>query len=317
MAFYFNPSRQHPLVPPEAGPQLDAARNTAALSARRDESLASVLSARSESPSLDTEWVVFSPQLSSRESVHQDEATTPGDDADIDDAASSDISVMDDAGGATGGTATPLAFPSHGGDGSFLLRSDLSDRINQWRLDQSQLVFSELQRLERRLFSRSPSVGAGLDDHGAFVPDLAESPGTSAANANEDRKESVWDRVTRKVVREWIGLSDEVLEIVSGERFVDGPPRGSHKHLDNLPPGWEAAVVARVFRELGISRVNVALVRAIGERLMALNPHSRAKRFVYDDRPFAAPPFARHYWEDSILSPNYWEQASSVSTPVW
>jgi hypothetical protein len=177
----------------------------------------------------------------------------------------------------------------------------LTDRINQWRLDQSQLVFSELQRLERRLFSRTPSVLNDESDNGP--------------NENE----STWERVTRKVMKEWIGLSDEVLEVVCGERYVDAPPRQIYKHLGNLPPGWESAVVSRVFRELSIPRAtNITLFRVLGERLLALTSKTNMTKFLYDDKSIVPQVYlARHYWEDSILSSNYWEQGSSVSTPVW
>jgi hypothetical protein len=68
MAFYFNPSKQHPLVPSDTGPLLDTNQvfrgDAIAGATSRGESLSSVLSARSESPSVDAEWVVFSPHLS-------------------------------------------------------------------------------------------------------------------------------------------------------------------------------------------------------------------------------------------------------------
>lgn len=61
----------------------------------------------------------------------------------------------------TNGTVTPLAYPSHNGAGSFLSQleqafpsSSMSDhtveRINQWRLNQSQHILNEFTKLEER-----------------------------------------------------------------------------------------------------------------------------------------------------------------------
>lgn len=54
------------------------------------------------------------------------------------------------------GTATPLAMPGHNGSGSFdgLLSEATVDRINQWRINQSQHILTEFQKLERRKWEK-------------------------------------------------------------------------------------------------------------------------------------------------------------------
>lgn len=118
--------------------------------------------------SLDQEWIVFSP-------VEEDEGEDDDNDEDIVDQENSytdDGLERHDLGAATPrpGALTPLAFPAHNGSGSFLdqlnqsmavaavaaasenssLSTKSLDRINAWRINQSQHILNEFTRLEKR-----------------------------------------------------------------------------------------------------------------------------------------------------------------------
>lgn len=104
--------------------------------------------------SLDQEWIVFSPRPDEDE---QDPASTP----------------------AARGRTAPLSFPAHNGAGSFLdqlnapelggpsqsatlpsLSTATADRINAWRINQSQHILNEFYKLEKRNRRKSQSASS-------------------------------------------------------------------------------------------------------------------------------------------------------------
>lgn len=159
--------------------------------------------AQSQQQSLDQAWVVFDPL----EQGESDEYSNEGDD-------DHDLSAWgtnkNEPGAATptprvDGTLTPLAFPAHNGSGSFLdqlnqsmaaaaaaaaaastessLLSDKSmDRINAWRINQSQHILKEFSRLEKR--SRLKAQASQQQQDNLHSPSGAASTTTSSASVD-------------------------------------------------------------------------------------------------------------------------------------
>lgn len=291
MAFYLRASQQHPFVPNQVFDEPDHEQ-------RESSSGYSLLTPLSSHVHDDEQWTVFSPQIAAITSGVQTEEDEDNDE----------------------GTATPLAFPSHNGTGSFFSAgSELTDRVNAWRLDQSQLVLAELQRLEHKFFWATPNL----------LPEKSQSQ-------RSEPKRSLWDRF----MQDFVGLNDRVLDMLFGDRFFDERDESSHidDHGDNHgeddhedthnfihygqalkmgPPGWQERLIQEVLDSLNVRRgTDVKFLRYLGSRILSLSqPHCDEEIFYpkLRDVPVFTP--THNYWEDSLVSSN-WEQ-SSLSTPVW
>jgi hypothetical protein len=298
MAFYFSPRAHHPLVN-DLNIHHDRHQTVAGT-----ESGLSVLTPQDSHPlssslDADQEWVVFSPQLLSSEGEPQD---------------IEEVNELE----ATG-ISTPLAFPAHNGSGLFLAdSSELTDRVNAWRLDQSQLVFQEMQRLERKFF---------------IATSRASEHDTKETTKSEGG--SFWDNLTRRVMRDFIGLNDEVLEVIFGERLVSVDDKVQEEVVDHEkevyfhfdqslltgPLNWDTKLIARLFRELKLpTPTEISILRYLGTRLLALtHPESPSRNTFHAENSLYLldRTYSGNYWEDSTVSSNYWDRESSVSTPVW
>jgi hypothetical protein len=184
----------------------------------------------------DAEWVVFSPFDNSEDNSYsqlsaEDEQV---DDEDVEDS----------------GVSTPLAFPTHDGIGSFT-SEELNDRVNAWRLDQSELVMQEISRLEHKY------------NNGLMESFGIEGEQDQEHKAEQEATESFWELLRRKIVREFIGLDDGIMELLAGVSFVDPDKEkmvdnGFHyqQSLVTGPSHWESELIDKVFNELRLPRAN-------------------------------------------------------------
>lgn len=136
-------------------------------------------------------------------------------------------------------------------------------RIERWRLGQSKAVLEEIERETRRRQRRMTRIsGVGEGE----VPLRQNSVVEMEKKEDEEEKESFWQRITRRVIRDLIGLDDTTLSVIFGEELASDlsttPTQDSP--LGNVPkapeaslaayPGrtWEHRLLERVARELGI-----------------------------------------------------------------
>lgn len=142
-------------------------------------------------------------------------------------------------------------------------------RIEQWRLDQSQALLKEVAKETRRgnhqssiarRRSSSPLRGAGNE----VLPTAPELHDASATEVQEtDEVEPFWRRVTRRFIRDVIGIDEPLLSIIVGETL----PEDMHAIADlvNNPEGdptshqlsltgetWPDRLLHRIARELGL-----------------------------------------------------------------
>ncbi|KAJ5369126.1 uncharacterized protein N7496_008886 [Penicillium cataractarum] len=145
---------------------------------------------------------------------------------------------------------------------------DRWQRIEQWRMDQSRALLQEIERETRRHRSGRASVSTiprSVDY--ASPPAIPETPAEIAAPAEpEEMDESVWRRITRKVIQDLIGIDDSLLSVILGESLPldaqtanDLPELDMETVLAREPepnsvdaPLWQTQVLQRIAHELGI-----------------------------------------------------------------
>ncbi|CAD6574016.1 MAG: hypothetical protein ASARMPRED_006433 [Alectoria sarmentosa] len=158
------------------------------------------------------------------------------------------------------------------------IEAETRERIEKWRMEQSRVLLDDIEKETRRRRTSvksqraetAPST-AGLEQ--IIKDSVAESAGDEATagplNASSpaiEDSESFWQRITRRVIRDFIGIDDNLLSVIFGESLPterrDDHPRsglGSSRslRLDSSSPasagtGWEGRLLDRLSRELGI-----------------------------------------------------------------
>ena len=142
------------------------------------------------------------------------------------------------------------------------------ERIQKWRLEQSRVLLDEVEKQTRRRLShagqRLPATTKTLQEEAAKgttdeVGDNLSKPLRPALAGNE----SFWQCVTRRVIRDFIGIDDALLSVIFGESLPTETPKPSislSKSRSTLDlslatisgSGWENRLLDRLARELGI-----------------------------------------------------------------
>ncbi|KAH1589082.1 hypothetical protein KXW65_006705 [Aspergillus fumigatus] len=149
-------------------------------------------------------------------------------------------------------------------------------RIEKWRMDQSRALLQEIERETRRR-RRNSRVSVQTDQVTSrpIVPGTSdgalETPKEDSLQPHQESEEdeSFWRRITRKVIRDLIGIDDSLLSVILGESL---PDMGSEDNksagtdnsldlsktlgeLDSMPDEqglWQSKLLHRIARELGI-----------------------------------------------------------------
>ena len=141
-------------------------------------------------------------------------------------------------------------------------------RIEKWRLDQSEAMIAEVERETRRHLRRqSAHQGASLsamEDILGSTPKQSDYLRQSAGGDTEDENEPFWRRLTRKFIREVIGIDDPLLSVILGESLPEevlpetkpsqlAPiPESSASEQTTLDGTWRDRLLQRIARELGV-----------------------------------------------------------------
>jgi hypothetical protein len=117
-------------------------------------------------------------------------------------------------------------------------------RVEKWRLEQSRAVLEEIEKETRRRKKRLS---------------IASRAASTAAPAADTETESFWQRVTRRVIKDLMGLDDTTLSVIFGEELAPEaqttPTQQSpltevfSAHQDRV---WENRLLNRIAKELGI-----------------------------------------------------------------
>ena len=160
-----------------------------------------------------------------------------------------------------------------------ILEGERRERIEKWRMEQSKLLLDEIERETRRRRTsvhshrteRAPST-AGLEriikeTVDTQTDDRAMGTSTTADDQILEDNESLWQRITRRVIRDFIGIDDATLSVIFGESLSEETlaARNPSSSLDSSkairldlssPPqfksSWEGRLLDRIARELGV-----------------------------------------------------------------
>jgi hypothetical protein len=142
-------------------------------------------------------------------------------------------------------------------------------RIEQWRMEQSQALLNEIEKETRRRERYSSdtkqrsaihNVGAGCDLLGT-TPKQSDIPSVLAQEIEE--VEPFWRRVTRRFIRDVIGIDEPLLSVIVGETLpedmyaiadlLNGPEGDSSAHQRSVAyETWPDRLLHRIARELGL-----------------------------------------------------------------
>lgn len=158
------------------------------------------------------------------------------------------------------------------------IEAETRERIEKWRMEQSRVLLDEIEKETRRRrtsvisqrVETRPST-AGLEQ--IIKKSVAENAGDevtaaplSASSPAIEDSESFWQRITRRVIRDFMGIDDDVLSVIFGEslpaeRLDDNPTSGlgpsrslrvDSSSAVSSGTGWEGRLLDRLSRELGI-----------------------------------------------------------------
>ncbi|KAI0473177.1 hypothetical protein GGR56DRAFT_602854 [Xylariaceae sp. FL0804] len=179
---------------------------------------------------------------------------------------------------------------------------DKMRRIESWRLEQSRCLLEEVQKETRRQRrSAAPATSSrraekkAEDD--ATMSNVGETRGSLAdrdedwhdqqAGEPGDGHESMWSRITRKVIRDLMGIDDKMLAVLFGEALPDEEDLSSTpKASASMSPrpssdvavgetsdsGWQLRMLERVAKELG------SLVHQLSEHPGAFSTFGRMQQ---------------------------------------
>lgn len=153
---------------------------------------------------------------------------------------------------------------------------DRRQRIEQWRLEQSRALLEEIERETRRrrrlsivsaARSRTDSAHHATKTITSHVAGSV-SDGQSEASDESTEHMSFWQRLTRRVIRDLMGIDEDTLSVIFGESLPDEAVTAAAKapetrasidatlramDAEGLPDeGWQHRLLERVARELGI-----------------------------------------------------------------
>ena len=158
------------------------------------------------------------------------------------------------------------------------IEAETRERVEKWRLEQSRVLLDEIERETRRrrasVISQRAKTTSGSADFEHIVKDSvaknAEDEKTTgslrAGSPAIEDSETFWQRITRRVIRDFIGIDDDLLSVIFGESLPAETQDGNHPsklgssnslRSENSSPttagtGWEGRLLDRLSRELGI-----------------------------------------------------------------
>lgn len=143
-------------------------------------------------------------------------------------------------------------------------------RIEKWRMEQSQALMEEVERETRRRLRRGSRLSSFQetmlsvnDDVLGSTPKQSDYLPQPVPDAEES--EPFWRRITKKFIRDVIGIDEPLLSVIFGESLpeeVDTRPSSSSAPLPTIPEqsldaqavddAWRDRLLQRIAHELGV-----------------------------------------------------------------
>ncbi|OQN99764.1 hypothetical protein B0A48_14534 [Cryoendolithus antarcticus] len=152
--------------------------------------------------------------------------------------------------------------------GEAYLESERRERIERWRVEQSRAVVEEIEKETKRRGRRRSSVATDTR------PIKSQKVRQVAAILGEDERvhgltsdgESWWQRITRRVIQDLIGLDENTLSVIFGEQLLEDPSptltltspiaaaaaTESQVTFRDRDHTWEAKLIERIAKELNV-----------------------------------------------------------------
>ncbi|KAK1916323.1 hypothetical protein P3342_004141 [Pyrenophora teres f. teres] len=205
-------------------------------------------------------------------------------------------------------------------------------RVERWRLEQSKALLEEIEKETRRRRRMSMvSNGRSRADNAqqastGTLPTVAQSVLSVQSESSDEGTEnmSFWQRITRRVIRDLIGLDDDTLSVIFGESLPDeaatptpGTPAeystdralqeagvdASHFSDDT----WQTKLLERVAQELG------TLVNQLSEHpgaSLPTNVHKQCQTTQSSSQPTTSPASAQFAPTFPVQASNTYSEAS-------
>ncbi|KAF2232980.1 hypothetical protein EV356DRAFT_516915 [Viridothelium virens] len=167
--------------------------------------------------------------------------------------------------------------------------NEKNHRIEEWRMEQSRALLEEIERETRRQrrmsragVARSSADTVEEDQASMNSPTMEEVTRVDLGPQPEQETENVsfWQRITRKVIHDLMGIDEDLLSVIFGETLSDDtaiPPHQTQQAIlgredAHLPTSsWQHRLLQRVACELGI------LVHHISEHPGAFSTYLRTQ----------------------------------------
>ncbi|KAL1970121.1 hypothetical protein VTN77DRAFT_6526 [Rasamsonia byssochlamydoides] len=204
-------------------------------------------------------------------------------------------------------------------------------RIEKWRMEQGRILLQELERETRRHQRRNSRSSLATWRSGTEVldsisetraMDTTASSETPSVEGDSNSEESFWRRITRRVIRDLIGIDDSLLSVILGESLVEtgdtttpehepeaAQPEDIDREMKDMKtmPGdndiWKDRLLQRIARELG------SLVHQIWEHPSAFSTYMRSGESPADF--YAGIPVSRSETEPQPRTPVQFTSDSS------
>ncbi|OQO11313.1 hypothetical protein B0A48_05569 [Cryoendolithus antarcticus] len=152
--------------------------------------------------------------------------------------------------------------------GEAYLESERRERIERWRVEQSRAVVEEIEKETKRRGRGRSSVATNArpikSQKVRQVAVMSEEGEGAQGIASEG--ESWWQRITRRVIQDLIGLDENTLSVIFGEQLPEDPSptltqtspiaaaaaTESQVTFRNRDHTWEAKLIDRIARELNV-----------------------------------------------------------------
>ncbi|KIW78699.1 hypothetical protein Z517_08538 [Fonsecaea pedrosoi CBS 271.37] len=144
-------------------------------------------------------------------------------------------------------------------------------RIEKWRMEQSQALMDEVERETRRRLRRVSRQSSYQETLASINEDLLgttpkQSDYLSRPAAEPEASEPFWRRITKKFIRDVIGIDEPLLSVIFGESLPDEAYESRPSSSHALPPipelpsegqsvedsTWRDKLLQRIARELGV-----------------------------------------------------------------
>ncbi|KAL9125469.1 MAG: hypothetical protein Q9217_005334 [Psora testacea] len=147
------------------------------------------------------------------------------------------------------------------------------ERIERWRLEHSKILLDEIEKQTRRRqstadgpgaassFTTAASIGDSQKTIGDPEGSKVSTPAHEPTRPPVDYSETFLQRLTRRVIRDFIGIDEATLSIIFGEALPGEDKGERHSNQSPFVPAefdqmenqlpWESRLLNRLSRELG------------------------------------------------------------------